>query len=63
MHDIQSAEISQSKMNIAYIHIYIYRERERGKEYFGVHTTDFAGVAFQVCTTDVTIYIKLLERR
>ena len=26
MHDIQSAEISQIKMNIAYIHIYIERE-------------------------------------
>ena len=27
------------------------------KTNFGLHTTDFAGVAIQVCTTDATIYI------
>ena len=30
------------------------------KEYFGLHRTGFAGVPFQVCTTDATIYIKFL---
>ena len=36
-------------------------KRQRDKEYFGLHTTDFAGVAFQVCTTDATIYINFLK--
>ena len=31
------------------------------KEYFGLHTAGFAGVAFQVCTTDATIYIKFVK--
>ena len=31
------------------------------KEYVCLHTAGFAGVAFQVCTTDATIYIKLLS--
>ena len=29
--------------------------------HFGLHTTGFAGVAFQVCTTNTTIYIKFLK--
>ena len=31
------------------------------EEYFGLHTIGFAGVAFQVCTTDATIYMKFLK--
>ena len=31
------------------------------KEYFGLQTTVLAGVSFQVCTTDATIYIKFLK--
>ena len=29
--------------------------------FFGLHTKGFAGVAFQVCTTDANIYIKFLK--
>ena len=31
------------------------------EEYFGLHRTGFAGVAFQVFTTDATIYMKFLK--
>ena len=37
-----------------------YKDKEY-KEYFGVHTTGFTGVAFQVCTTDATTYIKFVK--
>ena len=31
------------------------------EEYIGLHATSFAGVAFQMCTNDATIYIKLVK--
>ena len=34
---------------------------DQDKEYFGLHTAGFTGVAFQVCTTDATIYIKFVK--
>ena len=32
-----------------------------GNEYFGLHTTGLAIVAFLVCTTDPNIYINFLK--
>ena len=29
--------------------------------YFGLHTTGFIGVAFEVCTTNTTIYTVFLK--
>ena len=33
---------------------------DKDKEYFGLHASDFAGVAYQVNTIDAIIYIKVL---
>ena len=42
--------------------MYVYigsntRECLDHKEYFGIHTTGFAAVAFKVCTTSAIIYM------
>ena len=46
---------------------YVYKiletitENDRDKEYFGLHTTSFASIALQVCTTGATMYIKFVK--
>ena len=34
---------------------------DQDKEYLGLHTTGFVGVAFEVCTNDAAIYINFLK--
>ena len=45
-------------MNCIYI-LETITGNDKDKEYFGLHATDFADVAFQVSTIDATIYIKV----
>ena len=45
-------------MNCMYI-LETITGNDKDKEYFGLHATDFADVAFQVSTIDATIYIKV----